>query len=89
MSRILIIGSDCTQLSDEISAALTTVDLPLECAAGHADALARLQMRSFGVVITSCNSSVDEDLALLTEMRADPAGAQVHCIWPVTALRTR
>src|SRR5580693_2566342 len=78
MSRILIISSDCTQLSDEISAALTTVDLPVECAAGHADALARLQMRSFGVVITSCNSSVDEDLALLAEMRAIRPG--LKCI---------
>jgi anti-sigma regulatory factor (Ser/Thr protein kinase)/ActR/RegA family two-component response regulator len=78
MSRILIISSDCSQLSDEISAALTTVDLPVECAAGHADALARLQMRSFGVVITSCNSSVDEDLALLAEMRAIRPG--LKCI---------
>jgi len=78
MSRILIISSDCTELSSEIDAALTASELPVECAAGHADALQRLRMRSFGVVITSCDSSVDEDLALLTEMRAIRPG--LKCI---------
>jgi DNA-binding NtrC family response regulator len=45
---------------------------------GHADALHRSRTRSFGVVITSCDSAVDEDLALLTEMRAIRPG--VKCI---------
>ena len=70
MSRILIIGGDCTQLSGEIGTALTAANLPLEYAAGHADALQRLTLRSFGVVITSCESAIEEDLALLAEMRA-------------------
>lgn len=68
MSRVLIIG-DPSDLSGEIGTALTAADLPLEYAAGPADALQRLRLRSFGVVITNCNSSVDEDLALLAEMR--------------------
>lgn len=77
MSRILIIGDSCP-LSDEIGAALGRVDLPLEYAAGHADALMRLRMRSFGVVITSCDSALEEDLSLLTEMRAIRPG--LKCI---------
>ena len=68
MSRILIIGDHCN-LSSEIGAALKALELPLEYAAGHADALLRLRMHSFGVVITNCDSAVEEDLALLTEMR--------------------
>jgi DNA-binding NarL/FixJ family response regulator len=77
MSRILIIG-DHEQLSEEIGTALSAADFPMEHAAGHADALLRLRMRAFGVVITSCDSSVDEDLALLAEMRAIRPG--LKCI---------
>lgn len=78
MSRILIISADCNQLSDEIGAALTAANLPIEYAVGHADALQRLRMRSFGVVITSCDSALDEDLALLEEMRGIRPG--LKCI---------
>jgi anti-sigma regulatory factor (Ser/Thr protein kinase) len=48
----------------------------MECAAGHADALQRLRMRSFGVIITSPDSTVEEDLALLEEMRAIRPGVK-------------
>ena len=68
MSRILIIG-DHEKLSAEIGETLAASELPIEYAAGHADALHRLVMRSFGVVITNCDSAVEEDLALLAEMR--------------------
>jgi anti-sigma regulatory factor (Ser/Thr protein kinase)/ActR/RegA family two-component response regulator len=77
MSRVLIIG-DRTQLGHEIGAALSEAEIPLEYAAGHAAALQRLRMQSFGVVITSCDSALDEDLALLTEMRAIRPG--VKCV---------
>jgi anti-sigma regulatory factor (Ser/Thr protein kinase)/ActR/RegA family two-component response regulator len=76
MSRILIIGDQ--NLGREIGATLSAADMPVEYSAGHADALQRLRMRSFGVVITSCDSAVDEDLALLAEMRAIRPG--VKCI---------
>jgi len=69
MSRILIIG-DCNGLGGEIGAALAAADLPYEFSSGHADALLRLVMKSYGVVITNCESTMQEDLALLTEMRA-------------------
>jgi DNA-binding NarL/FixJ family response regulator len=77
MSRVLVIGSH-TQVSREIGGALSAADFPMEYSAGHADALQRLRMRSFGVVITSPDSVVDEDLALLEEMRAIRPG--VKCI---------
>ena len=77
MSRILIIGDDC-HLSDEIGAVLKAVDLPLDYAAGRADALQQLRMQLFGVVITSCKSKVEEDLALLAEMRSIRPG--LKCI---------
>jgi anti-sigma regulatory factor (Ser/Thr protein kinase)/ActR/RegA family two-component response regulator len=77
MSRVLVIGSH-TQLSREIGDALSAAAFPMEYSAGHADALQRLRMRSFGVVITNPDSAVDEDLALLEEMRAIRPG--VKCI---------
>ena len=101
MSRILIIGDQlltmgAEPLSREIGAKLTAQELPVEYAAGHADALLRMQMRSFGVVITSCDSELVEDLALLTELRAIRPG--LKCIVlarqstpddVITALRAR
>ncbi len=77
MSRLLVIGSH-TQVSREIGAALAAAELPIEYSAGHADTLQRLRMRSFGVVITSPDSAVKEDLALLEEMRTIRPG--VKCI---------
>ncbi len=77
MSRVLVIGSD-TQVSRKIGDALSAAAFPMEYSAGDADALQRLRMRSFGVVITSPNSAVDEDLALLEEMRVIRPG--VKCI---------
>jgi DNA-binding NarL/FixJ family response regulator len=51
-------------------------DFPMEYSVGHADALQRLRMRAFGVVITSPDSSVEEDLALLEEMRGIRPGVK-------------
>jgi anti-sigma regulatory factor (Ser/Thr protein kinase)/ActR/RegA family two-component response regulator len=77
MSRILIIGSH-TPVSREIGDALRAAGLPMEYAAGPADALKRMRIRSFGVVITSADSAIDENLALLEEMRSIRPG--VKCI---------
>jgi anti-sigma regulatory factor (Ser/Thr protein kinase) len=77
MSRVLVIGSDA-QVSREIGSALSAPESPMEYSAGHADALQRLRVRSFGVVITNPDSSVEEDLALLEEMRTIRPG--VKCI---------
>jgi anti-sigma regulatory factor (Ser/Thr protein kinase) len=77
MSRVLIIGSD-TEVSREIADVLSAADFPMECSAGEADTLQRLRLRSFGVVVTSPASTVEEDLALLEEMRTIRPG--VKCI---------
>jgi anti-sigma regulatory factor (Ser/Thr protein kinase)/ActR/RegA family two-component response regulator len=75
MSRVLIIGND-SQVSREIGGALSAANFPMEYSVGHADTLQRLRMRSFGVVITSPDSTVEEDLALLEEMRAIRPGVK-------------
>jgi anti-sigma regulatory factor (Ser/Thr protein kinase)/ActR/RegA family two-component response regulator len=77
MSRVLVIG-DHHHVSRAIGDALSAADLPMEYSSGNADALQRLRARSFGVVITDPDSAVDEDLALLEEMRAIRPG--VKCI---------
>jgi anti-sigma regulatory factor (Ser/Thr protein kinase) len=77
MSRVLIIGND-SQVSREIGDTLSAADFPMEYSAGHADTLQRLRARSFGVVVTDPNSAIDEDLALLEEMRLIRPG--VKCI---------
>ena len=68
MSRILVIGS-FDSLSRAIDEKLQAAGVPTELAYGNADALHRLRMRSFGIVITSSESHIDDDLALLEEMR--------------------
>ncbi len=95
MSRVLIIGNHA-QVSREIGDALSAAAFPLEYSAGHADTLQRLRMRSFGVVITSPDSAVEEDLALLEEMRAIRPGVKcfllAHQSTPdevIAALRAR
>jgi len=75
MSRVLVIGRDA-QVSQKICDALSSADFPIEYSAGYADALQRLRMRSFGVVITNPDSTVEEDLALLEEMRAIRPGVK-------------
>jgi len=78
MSRVLIIGN-YSNVSREIGDALSAADFPIEYSAGNADALQRLRVRSFGVVITSPDSPMDEDLALFEQMRVIRPG--VKCIF--------
>jgi anti-sigma regulatory factor (Ser/Thr protein kinase)/CheY-like chemotaxis protein len=68
MSRVLVIGS-YDAVSRAIAEELGNLGVPAENAVGHADALQKLRLRSFGVVITGSETSIDEDLALLEEMR--------------------
>lgn len=75
MSRVLIIGSE-QPVSREIGEVLAASDFPVEYAAGHADSLHKLRMKSFGVVVTSPESTVEEDLAYLEEMRTIRPGVK-------------
>src|SRR5271157_3812599 len=68
MSRVLVIEGK-NPVSREIGAALEAAKMPIEYAPGHAEALHKLRLMSFGVVVTSPESTVQEDLALLEEMR--------------------
>ena len=77
MSQVLVIGSH-TQVGHDVGAALTAAGIPVEEAAGNADALSRLRSRAFGVVVTCPESTVEEDLSLLAEMRTIRPG--VKCI---------
>jgi anti-sigma regulatory factor (Ser/Thr protein kinase)/ActR/RegA family two-component response regulator len=77
MSRVLLIGSDA-QVGREIGEALSREEIPVEYSVGHADTLQRLRLRSFGVVVTDPKSMLEEDLALLEEIRQIRPG--VKCI---------
>jgi len=68
MSRVLVIASD-DPVSKEIGDVLRGGDFPVDYAAGYVDALHKLRITSYGVVVTSARSTVPEDLALLREMR--------------------
>src|SRR5262249_11397233 len=87
MSRVLVIASDA-QVSRKIGDALSSADFPAEYSAGHADIVQRLRMRSFGVEITTPDSTVEEDLALLDEMRAIRSGIR-SIVFCFTAPRTK
>ncbi len=95
MSRVLVIEST-DPVSRAIGEALAGWNFPMEYAAGNADALNQLRMKSFGVVVTSPESTVDEDLALLAEMRAIRPGVKSMVLAPhstpaelIAALRAR
>src|SRR3974377_1706499 len=75
MSRVLVIGNEIP-VSRAIGDAINAADFPMEYAAGHADTLQRLRSRSFGVVVTCPESTVEEDLALLEEMRSIRPGGK-------------
>src|SRR6516165_5155142 len=77
MSRVRVIGSE-TRVGREIGDALSGAHFAMEYSAGHADTLQRLRIRSFGIVITSPDSTIEEDLALLEDMRSIRPG--VKCI---------
>lgn len=68
MSRVLVIGTD-NPVTHAIGDALSGVGVPLEYAAGPVGALQRLRLQSCGVVVTSPDTPIEEDLALLDEMR--------------------
>src|SRR3954465_9463876 len=95
MSRVLIVG-DHLNLSREIGDVLSDANFPMEYSAGNADALQRLRMRSFGVVITSADTAIAEDLAFLEQMRVVRPGVKCIVLAPqstrdevIAALRAR
>jgi anti-sigma regulatory factor (Ser/Thr protein kinase) len=81
MSRILLIGSfDLT--SRAIGDRLVAMGTEMHYAAGNVDALHQLRLRSFGVIITNPETPIDEDLALLKEIREVRPGAKCVVLTP-------
>jgi anti-sigma regulatory factor (Ser/Thr protein kinase) len=68
MSRVLIIEGK-TSISREVGKCLAMAGVEHEFAAGHIDALHCLRSRMFSVIVTSADYVIEEDLALLREMR--------------------
>jgi DNA-binding NarL/FixJ family response regulator len=94
-SRVLAIGAE-PQLSKAIEQALDARGCMLRHAAGSADSLRQLRHAPYDVVITDPATSIDEDLALLSELRAIRPGVRVIVLAPestpediIAALRAR
>jgi anti-sigma regulatory factor (Ser/Thr protein kinase) len=75
VARVLLIGTD-SDVNRSIGEALVKAGCTFECAAGDADALRRIRRESFDVLVTSPVTSVEEDLALLEEVRSIRPGVK-------------
>jgi anti-sigma regulatory factor (Ser/Thr protein kinase) len=75
MRQVLLIGTD-SDVNRSIGEALTKAGCSFEYAAGDADALRRIRRESFDVVVTSPLTTVEEDLALLEEVRSIRPGVK-------------
>jgi anti-sigma regulatory factor (Ser/Thr protein kinase)/CheY-like chemotaxis protein len=80
MRRCLII--DSPEVSSWLREAQSLRECEVHSALGGADALQHLRRRAFDVVLTSPNSSVEEDLALLREMRLIRPGLRTIVLAP-------
>lgn len=93
--RILLIGNE-PGLSKPMEEGLGERNCAIDRAAGSADALGRLRRAPYDVVITDPATSIEEDLALLSEMTAARPGVRVIVLAPsstpeeiIAALRAR
>jgi DNA-binding NarL/FixJ family response regulator len=94
-NRVLLIGT-YVGLSEPLEQRLIERNCLVEYAAGSADALRRLRRAAFEVIITDPATSVEEDLALLSEIRAIRPGVRAIVLAPhttpeevIAALRAR
>ena len=93
--RVLLIGRN-SGLGKPLEAGLSERDCIFDYAAGSADALRRLRQNAYSVVVTDPSTSVEEDLALLSEIRAIRPGVRAIVLAPsstpeevIAALRAR
>src|SRR5215469_2256046 len=93
--RVLQIGAG-SQLSKALDKALDSRSCVFQHASGSADTLRHLRRTPYDVVITDPATSIDEDLALLSEMRSVRPGVAVIVLAPestpeevIAALRAR
>jgi ActR/RegA family two-component response regulator/anti-sigma regulatory factor (Ser/Thr protein kinase) len=66
--QVLLIGTE-HEVTRKLARALAKCHCSFGFAAGDADALRQLRSRSFDVVVTNLETTIEEDLALLEEMR--------------------
>lgn len=95
MSNVLLLGKE-TDTIRSIAQALAAADCHCERASGGAGAIRRLRQQSFDVVITDPDTTIDEGLALIEEMRDIRPGMKAillaHSSTPeevIAALRAR
>ena len=95
MRQVLLIGGE-TEVNQSIAQALSAKGCAFAFAAGGAAAIRRVRAQSFDVVITDPLTSVEEDLALLEEMRVIRPGVRTIILAPhstpdevIAALRAR
>ena len=81
MLRFLLIGNDST-VFEHLSQQPEVPPFEFELAAGGVDAIRRLRRRRFDLVLTAPQTSVDEDLALLAEVRAVRPGIKAILLAP-------
>ena len=79
--RVLLIGGG-SQLNKALDEALDSRNCVFQHASGSADTLRHLRRAPFDVVITDPATSIDEDLALLSEMRAVRPGVAMIVLAP-------
>jgi anti-sigma regulatory factor (Ser/Thr protein kinase)/CheY-like chemotaxis protein len=84
MRKVLLIGGE-TEVNRSIAQALSGNGCMFAFAAGGATAIRRLRAQSYDVVITDPLTSIDEDLALLEEMRVIRPGVRTIILAPYTA----
>jgi anti-sigma regulatory factor (Ser/Thr protein kinase) len=73
--RVLLIGR-IPELGKPFENGLTERDCTFDYAAGSADALRQLRQNAYSVVVTDPATGIDEDLALLSEIRAIRPGVR-------------
>jgi DNA-binding NarL/FixJ family response regulator len=93
--RVLLIGAG-SEVSKALDQALDSRSCVFRRACGSADTLRQLRQAPYDVVITDPATSIDEDLALLSEMRAARPGVAMIVLAPestpeeiIAALRAR
>ena len=95
VGSVLVIGKD-PQLGQAFEQSLIANHCVFEYAAGGLDAMRKLRRTCYSVVVTDPKTGIEEDLALLEEMRATCPGVRVIVLAPsgtaeeiIAALRAR
>jgi anti-sigma regulatory factor (Ser/Thr protein kinase) len=77
MKRVLVIDSDSAWVSQA-----SVLPYEIEAAHGAVDALRRLRLRAFDVIVTSVRTRIEEDLALVQESRQVRPGLKAIVLAP-------